>query len=434
MSPSASLPTVAAPAAAPAPAQAAAPEKTFYRRELPAHLASFTSDRGRQLFRQALLAGFAEIFFALSGNFTMQSEPAFCGLGSLVMVLNALSVDPGKKWKGVWRWFADDMLECCAPLDQIKQTGMTFDELACVARCNGLDVVAKRASSVDYDEFVRDLELVTSSSETHMVVSFSRKTLSQTGDGHFSPIGAFVPESQQVLVMDTARFKYPSYFADARLLFEAMKPIDPVTGLSRGYFLLRKGDSTPLSLCQIVVKDVEWRSFRSVFWDTLPRLLADPSVHNSAEDLIRAIVSHLPAGFADYTAFRSAGRDLAGPPGQDAALQSQLDQEIHALTEQVTAHPLFRMVHAALAENTKAGAVPLTTGVRATIFFMSLPDALWVDLPAAARSTLETLRRPQSLGARDSLLRSEVARLSAQWDTLLNSKCSCGRKDKCTGH
>jgi len=32
----------------------------------------------------------------------LADEPAFCGLASLAMVLNALSIDPRRTWK-VWR-------------------------------------------------------------------------------------------------------------------------------------------------------------------------------------------------------------------------------------------------------------------------------------------------------------------------------------------
>ncbi len=42
-----------------------------------------------------------------------QDEPAFCGLASLAMVLNALSIDPRRTWKGSWRWFHEAMLDCC---------------------------------------------------------------------------------------------------------------------------------------------------------------------------------------------------------------------------------------------------------------------------------------------------------------------------------
>ena len=37
-------------------------------------------------------------FFRLIGQFRTQDEPAFCGLGSLARVLNALNVDPMRIW------------------------------------------------------------------------------------------------------------------------------------------------------------------------------------------------------------------------------------------------------------------------------------------------------------------------------------------------
>lgn len=41
-----------------------------------------------------------EGFFKLISYYQTQSEPAYCGLATLAVVLNALSIDPGRKWKG----------------------------------------------------------------------------------------------------------------------------------------------------------------------------------------------------------------------------------------------------------------------------------------------------------------------------------------------
>lgn len=54
----------------------------------------------QQLFLEAIQNGTMEGFFKLISYFQTQSEPAYCGLASLSMVLNALSIDPGRKWKG----------------------------------------------------------------------------------------------------------------------------------------------------------------------------------------------------------------------------------------------------------------------------------------------------------------------------------------------
>jgi hypothetical protein len=215
---------------------------TFYRRPLPNVLIPFTSTTGKQLFKESLQSGHSENYFNLVGNFTTQSEPAYCALGSLAMVLNALEIDPGKEWKGIWRWYSDDNLECIS-LDKIKKHGITFREFAAISKCNGLNIIPKRSDQTLKSEFIKDLEFVSSSVNTHMVVNFSRKAMKQTGDGHFSPIGSLNIHKNMVLILDTARFKYPSYFAPVDLLWEAMKPIDSVTGLPRGYFILSRNPS-----------------------------------------------------------------------------------------------------------------------------------------------------------------------------------------------
>ena len=54
----------------------------------------------QQLFTEALEGGTMNSFFKLISYYQTQSEPAYCGLASLAMVLNALAIDPGRTWKG----------------------------------------------------------------------------------------------------------------------------------------------------------------------------------------------------------------------------------------------------------------------------------------------------------------------------------------------
>jgi glutathione gamma-glutamylcysteinyltransferase len=167
------------------------------------------------------------------------------------MVLNSLEVDPHRQWKGAWRWYSDELLECCAPAEQVKAKGITFNQFACLSKCH-CDVQVRRATQTTLEQFKKDLETVCSRDDIHMVVSFSRKSLGQTGDGHFSPIGGYVPKAGMVLVLDTARFKYPSYFVSVERLYRSLFPIDAETGASRGYFLLSANPDQPaISLCRI---------------------------------------------------------------------------------------------------------------------------------------------------------------------------------------
>ena len=106
---------------------------------------------------------------------------------------------------------------------------MTFSELACCARCNGVHVsqFMSGTENISEEHFRESIRRACVAPEgvdqpnTRMVVSFSRGTLGQTGSGHFSPIGAYHPEKDQVLIMDVARFKYHPFWVDVPLLYEA---------------------------------------------------------------------------------------------------------------------------------------------------------------------------------------------------------------------
>jgi len=52
-----------------------------------------------------------------------------------------------------------------------------------------------------------------------MILNYSRKTLNQSGDGHFSPVAGVTwvdndggGKDMWVLILDTARYKYPAHW------------------------------------------------------------------------------------------------------------------------------------------------------------------------------------------------------------------------------
>ncbi|TFJ83896.1 hypothetical protein NSK_004993 [Nannochloropsis salina CCMP1776] len=256
--------------------------QSFYRRQLPtSHCVPFNSSEGRRLFQEALMQGGLESYFPLSEQFKTQDDPAFCGLGALTMVLNALAIDPGRTWKGPWRWFDESMLECCEPLEVVRERGICLGKLDCLARCNGATTVLKYGDSTGLDEFRRDIirttgggreachgggkegatdfsrvpgtlaraEHTSGSEQTHvqyeqqdlLVVGYNRQVLGQTGSGHFSPVGGYHAGRDMALIMDVARFKYPPHWVPVPLLWEAMQTVDPETQRSRGYMVVAKG-------------------------------------------------------------------------------------------------------------------------------------------------------------------------------------------------
>jgi glutathione gamma-glutamylcysteinyltransferase len=212
---------------------------TLYRRPLPSNAIAFSSPEGRTLFAEALASGGLDGYFPLAEQFHTQSDPSFCGLGSLVVALNALAIDPGRLWKGPWRWFSEELLDCCVPLVEVQLRGLSLDELACLARCNGAEVDVQRADSADVDAFRTSLA-ASARGQGVSIAAYERAALGQTGGGHFSPLGGHHEGRDLALVLDVARFKYPPHWVPVESLWRAMLPLDPDCGRARGWLSLRR--------------------------------------------------------------------------------------------------------------------------------------------------------------------------------------------------
>ena len=85
-----------------------------------------------------------------------------------------LQVDPKRVWKGPWRWYHEDMLDCCVPLDIIKQKGITLEQFRCLAICNTLRAqTVKATDKVTIQDFrqVRILPCLTLNCVTKVIHS-----------------------------------------------------------------------------------------------------------------------------------------------------------------------------------------------------------------------------------------------------------------------
>jgi glutathione gamma-glutamylcysteinyltransferase len=233
---------------------------SFYQRALPAETCvAFSSREGKRIFASAMRHGGLKSFFALIQQFHTQSEPSFCGLATLVLVLNAFAIDPEQTWKGPWRWYDEAMLNCCLDLEDVKKAGITLRDFRCMAHCQGLSVALRYCDDASLDDFREAIEKTCVSRseagdfgmgegedmlENVLVVSYSRKVVKQTGSGHFAALAAFDPLSDSVLILDTARFKYGSHWVKVPLLFDAMNTVDPDTGRKRGFVVLSSFKNT----------------------------------------------------------------------------------------------------------------------------------------------------------------------------------------------
>ena len=175
--------------------EARAPEKSLFRRPIPEALIALSSTEGRRRFLDAQLAGSAEPFLPLMEQFVTQNEPTYCGLGSLTMVMNALRIDPRRRWRDEtgpgWRWWSDEMFptSCTGDLDYFRVNGSTMEEFQLLAAANGADVRARRPTDAgeSIDTFRQSfVDAGTTAQSSFTVTSFCRSTLGQTGEQRMS--------------------------------------------------------------------------------------------------------------------------------------------------------------------------------------------------------------------------------------------------------
>ncbi|KAJ3672150.1 hypothetical protein LUZ60_006871 [Juncus effusus] len=272
----------------------------LYRRILPSPPAiEFASSDGKRLFSEALQNGTMEGFFRLVSYFQTQSEPAYCGLASLCVVLNALSIDPKRKWKGPWRWFDESMLDCCEPLDKVKAEGITFNKVACLAHCAGARVEAFRADESNVEEFRKRVVKCASSEDEHLIASYHRSLFKQTGTGHFSPIGGYNANKDMVLILDVARFKYPPHWVPLSLLWDAINTIDEATRLPRGFILISRLPRAPSLLYTLSCKHENWAGMVKYLTDDVPKLSASENIKN-IQELISELFKALPESAGEF--------------------------------------------------------------------------------------------------------------------------------------
>lgn len=224
------------------------PEFSFKGRILPPNLLAFDSTEGKSRFLHSLETNHAEAYFPLSQQFLNQMDPAYCGVSTLMLILNALAIDPNVRWRGGWRWYGNESMlleRCCLEEERVRREGITLEQFCGLARCQGVELVLKRPTDeinhdatktgVSFDQFRQDVINAvkfpppsdrgsdTRHAETDvkpkaskggyfLVASFARSALHQTGDGHFSPVAAYHPPSDSCLVLDVARFKYSPYW------------------------------------------------------------------------------------------------------------------------------------------------------------------------------------------------------------------------------
>jgi hypothetical protein len=165
-------------------------------------------------------------------QFVTQQTQAFCGVASIVMVLNALAV-PAPESAALSPFSAFDQdnffserTEAVLPRAVLERQGMTLDELGLLIAAFGLHADVQHASDTTLDHFRRAMMDILATEDRFVIVNYLRSALGQKTGGHISPLAAYDEDTDRFLILDVSRYKYPPVWVGAAELFDAMNTRD----------------------------------------------------------------------------------------------------------------------------------------------------------------------------------------------------------------
>lgn len=183
----------------------------------------------------------------LAEQFLTQANLAYCGVASMVMVLNSLAVPaPAAAGFGSYRfWTQENVFEAAdtravlSP-EVVARQGMTLRELGALLASLGVQARAIHGDRLSLAQFRLLVRSNLSQSGDRLLVNYHRKAVGQAGGGHISPLAAYHPMTDRVLILDVARYRYPSVWVPLADLWQAIRTTDSSTGLSRGVVVVRR--------------------------------------------------------------------------------------------------------------------------------------------------------------------------------------------------
>ena len=209
---------------------------------LPPNLISANSAAGEYIFFESEAR---EAYFPLANHFVTQKYQSYCGVASIVMVLNAFQIAaPAVPEFDPFRTFTqdnvlDERTDAVLPRDILLKKGMTLDQLGGLLALHPLKIEVRHAGDTTLEEFRASAAKYLATENHFVLVNYLRMAIGQERGGHISPLAAYDAKRDRFLILDVARYKYPPVWVGAAELFDAMNTRDADNQTrTRGFVLI----------------------------------------------------------------------------------------------------------------------------------------------------------------------------------------------------
>ena len=208
------------------------------------NLIGFNSREGEQLLLQSQSR---EDYWPLSIHFITQNNQAYCGVASMVMVLNALSINaPVAPEYAPYHlftqdnFFSNEKTKAVLSPEIVARQGMSLDQLGQLLASYPVNVKVYHASETNLAEFRQLVVENLKQPNNFVLINYLRTAIGQERGGHISPLAAYNEQTDRFLILDVSRYKYPPVWVKAAELWQAMAIADSTSGKTRGFVLVSK--------------------------------------------------------------------------------------------------------------------------------------------------------------------------------------------------
>ena len=179
-------------------------------------------------------------YWQLAPTFAVQMTQSYCGVASAITVLNAMSINkPIDPIYAPHAYFTQNnfftpAVEKIIPSQTVLKMGMTRDEMAAALMQHGVKATSIAGDSLDDSALRGLLKKALREDGQYVLVNFLRASLGQAGGGHWSVLAAYDAESDSVLLLDVAKYKYAPAWVGIGTLRLAIHTIDTTSNKPRG--------------------------------------------------------------------------------------------------------------------------------------------------------------------------------------------------------
>lgn len=185
-------------------------------------------------------------YWQLAPNFAAQITQSYCSVASAVTVLNAMPiskpVDPAYAPYAYFtqtNFFTPEVVKIISP-QTVLAMGMTREQMAETLSRQGVKAISIAGDTLSEEGLRTLLKKALGDDGQFVLANYYRANLGQVGGGHWSALAAYDAQSDSVLILDVAKYKYPPAWVSISILQQAIATIDTTSNKSRGLVFVSK--------------------------------------------------------------------------------------------------------------------------------------------------------------------------------------------------